>query len=179
MAQFKVSCLKNAPLVAKDWGANHVISLLDPILLSSEYPHFDGLTHAIFHLFDQESKDVTKHFNQVVLNIIDVLEPLVKNDNARVLIHCHAGVSRSTAITYIACAMQYPIGREREAFIDFMSLVEKPWPNRRIVECGDNILGRHGKLLVHIDAMRDKYPKRLAAYRRLNIRRGLVSPVKR
>lgn len=93
--------------------------------------------------------------------------------------HCHAGVSRSTAMAYALLAHRFGAGREGEAFAALLTIVNKPWPNRRIIEIVDTLLGREGRLLEPLDAMRDRHPRRLDAYHRFNARRGLISTYRR
>ncbi len=89
--------------------------------------------------------------------------------------HCHAGVSRSTAFAYGLIAHQLGAGREDEAFRALLMITRKPWPNRRIIEILDASLGREGRLLAPLDAMRARHPRRIDAWHRFNERRGLIS----
>jgi predicted protein tyrosine phosphatase len=68
------------------------------------------------------------------------------------LIHCAAGVSRSTAAGLILLAARHP-GREREIALTMRR--RAPWisPNRRMVQLADELLGRNGALLAARDSM--------------------------
>jgi predicted protein tyrosine phosphatase len=69
------------------------------------------------------------------------------------LVHCHAGVSRSTAAAAILLARCNP-GRETEAFEAVAQVRPGAWPNRRMVELADDLLGREGRLSAGLSALR-------------------------
>lgn len=69
------------------------------------------------------------------------------------LIHCHAGISRSTAAAAVMMA-QFNPGRETEAFLALLQIRRHAWPNTRVVEMADRILGRGGALLDGLVAYR-------------------------
>ena len=66
--------------------------------------------------------------------------------DSHVLIHCHAGISRSQAAAAILMAQHAP-GREDEAFLRLLSLRKHGWPNTRMVEFADELLKRDGALM--------------------------------
>ena len=66
--------------------------------------------------------------------------------DAHVLIHCHAGVSRSMAAAAILMTQHAP-GHEEEAFLKLLELRKHGWPNTRMVEFADVLLKRDGALL--------------------------------
>ncbi len=171
--RFRVSCLPRAADVARDWRASHVISLLDPELPDHLLPEISCSEHVIARLRDQENSEDTSHFPGIVTSLFETVRPVAEDRSARVLVHCHMGVSRSTAFAYAMIAYRAGFGNEASAFQAFLDVVNKPWPNRRIVEIMDRHLGCEGRLLEPLDQLRDHYPQRLAAYRRLNRRRGL------
>ncbi len=65
---------------------------------------------------------------------------------AHLLVHCHAGVSRSTAAAAILLAQPHP-GREREALAEVAALRPVARPNRRMLALADELLGRRGALV--------------------------------
>jgi len=101
------------------------------------------------------------------------MRPHVEAGQDRILVHCHAGISRSTAFTYAMIAHRAGKGNEEASFQALLSIVNKPWPNRRIIEILDEHLGHGGKLLAPLDAMRARNPKRADSYERFNEKRGL------
>jgi predicted protein tyrosine phosphatase len=171
----KVTCLPQAASVAAEWRARLVVSLLDPDLPQSAHPKVELCQHQIFLFHDQERQDATGHFAQTLRPVLELVAAHLASREPRLLIHCHAGVSRSTALAYGAISMLLGPGLENEAFENLLEITRKPWPNRRVVECMDEILGRDGALLAPLDAMRAEHPMRINHYRRFNRRRGLVS----
>ena len=81
-----------------------------------------------------------------VWQIIRLAEKL-RFGTGRILIHCEAGVRRSTAAALIMYACWLGPGREAEA-MDRV-LIQRPIavPNRRMVEIADRLLEREGRLL--------------------------------
>ena len=72
-------------------------------------------------------------------------------DSRHLLVHCVAGVSRSTAAAAILMAQANP-GREAEAFMALLDIRPRAWPNSRMVELADAMLGRRGRLRQGLDA---------------------------
>lgn len=177
--RIKVSCLANAAQHVVDWRATHVVSLLDPSLAKSKRPCFSEAIHYTTLFYDQENDASTVHFSRVVDRVREFIDQALRTPGARLLIHCHAGASRSTAFALGAICMDSPGLPAATAMQILLSICRKPWPNRRITEELDSALDYRGTLLFELDAYRSQHPKRLAAYRILNKRRGLISPVVR
>ena len=81
-----------------------------------------------------------------VRQIIELADGL-RTDIGKVLIHCEAGISRSTAAALIMYACWLGPGREREAMDRVMAQRPVALPNRRMVGIADKLLGRGGRLL--------------------------------
>jgi predicted protein tyrosine phosphatase len=175
----RVTCLRDAAMVTVDWQATHVVSLLDPELADEHVPSIVGAKHHVVRLRDQENALATSHFPDAVTAFFDVVLPAIEQQDSRLLVHCHAGVSRSTAFAYSILAHRFGPGREAEAFEALLSIVNKPWPNRRIIEIFDDHWQREGRLLAPLDAMREKHPKRIDAWHRFNARRGMIGSYSR
>ena len=171
----RVTCLPQAQSVAAEWRARLVVSLLDPDLPRSAHPKIPDCRHQIFLFHDQERQDATGHFLEMLRPVLELVADHLASGDPKLLIHCHAGVSRSTALAYGAISMLLGPGKEKESFESLLEITHKPWPNRRVVECIDDMLGRNGALLAPLDAMRAQFPRRIDHYRRFNRVRGLVS----
>lgn len=63
------------------------------------------------------------------------------------LVHCHAGVSRSTAAAALILAQAHPDRPGREALEAVARIRPRAWPNLRILEFGDALLGRRGDIV--------------------------------
>lgn len=86
-----------------------------------------------------------------VRQIIELAESL-RASAGRVLIHCEAGVSRSSAAALIMYACWYGAGREREALGRVLRQRAVAHPNRLMVSLADELLGRGGRLAEVVQA---------------------------
>ena len=68
------------------------------------------------------------------------------------VIHCYAGVSRSTAAALMVLCI-YNEGREREAAGLLRRRAPHAYPNQRMIELADDLLGCGGRLQDAVDAM--------------------------
>ena len=148
----------------------HLIGILDPAMPEpAAYRRHDGEHERLLLRFRDseagvEDGPVAAHVETLLAWIDRALAP----EAARLFVHCHAGVSRSTATAYLALVRRRGVDAAGEAFADLLRLTNKPWPNRRIVELADTALGAGGRLLAPVDAYRGAYPLRLEAYIRLH-----------
>ena len=69
------------------------------------------------------------------------------------LVHCHAGVSRSSAAMALPLAQAVPDASGAEVFAEVLRIRPQIWPNLRIVELGDAVLGRRGDLVAGASGM--------------------------
>jgi predicted protein tyrosine phosphatase len=69
------------------------------------------------------------------------------------LVHCHAGVSRSTASATLLLAQCQPERSAREILAQIVRLRPRAWPNLRIIEIGDALLGRNGEIVAAVGAL--------------------------
>ncbi len=70
------------------------------------------------------------------------------------LVHCHAGISRSTAAMATLLARHTPLGEEEGIFERIREIRPIAWPNSRMIGFADDILGRGGRLSA---ALREHY----------------------
>jgi predicted protein tyrosine phosphatase len=81
-----------------------------------------------------------------VQRIIQLAKQL-ESSSGKVLIHCEAGVSRSTAAALIIYACWLGQGREREAMERVIARRPYAIPNRRMVRLADRLLQLDGRLV--------------------------------
>jgi predicted protein tyrosine phosphatase len=62
------------------------------------------------------------------------------------LIHCWAGISRSTASAYTALCMLRPNADEEELAHELRAASPSATPNRLIISYADTLLGRQGRM---------------------------------
>lgn len=69
------------------------------------------------------------------------------------LVHCFAGISRSTASAYIIAAALAPRRDEAELAATLRRLSPSATPNARLIAVADQILGRNGRMVEAIRAI--------------------------
>ena len=101
--------------------------------------------------------DVVTEFgatDEDIQQIISLAREL-ESATGRILIHCEAGISRSTAAALIMYSYWLGPGREREAMTRVLAQRPIAIPNRRMVEIADRLLDRDGRL---IDVLYEEAP---------------------
>ena len=81
-----------------------------------------------------------------ILRIVNLAEQL-RSESGTLLIHCEAGISRSTATALIIYAYWLGHGREDEAMERVIAQRPFSSPNRRMVALADKLLALDGRLL--------------------------------
>jgi len=93
--------------------------------------------------------DVVTEFGateQDIWQIISLAREL-RSVSGRILIHCEAGISRSSAAALIMYACWLGPGREWEAMTRVLAQRPIAIPNRRMVDIADRLLNREGRLV--------------------------------
>lgn len=133
-------------------GVTHVLSILDP-----EYPVPDAFggygAHSRLELrFHDILEDRPgcvlprpEHVDQILA--LGRSLPLEAPGLAHLLVHCHAGVSRSTASLLMILAQACPELSAQELTQTVLGIREKAWPSLRMTEFADAALGRNGTLV--------------------------------
>jgi len=129
-------------------GVTHILSILDP-----EWPDPEA-----FQAFDPHFRAVMR-FHDAIEPGPDVLLPQ-KSDAEEILsfgrdaaeaggllIHCHAGISRSTAATLMILAQAHPDEGEESLVDRLLQTRPQAWPNSRMIAFADELLDRRGRLL--------------------------------
>ena len=131
-------------------------SRLISLLAEEEQPPTPRSIAAERHL-RVEINDIAEPMPGQVMPEAHHIEPLIaflqdRGPDESLLVHCYAGVSRSTATALIALSLDAR-GREVEAALRLRQAAPHAQPNRRIVELADRLLGRRGRLLAALDTM--------------------------
>lgn len=120
------------PVIKPNWPTlrNHLIVRCDDV--EEPLPH---------HTHPTED-----HVLQMIAFGQDALQRSQRGNVVRVLVHCAAGISRSTAATLLILAMKYGKGAEATALRHLTRIRPQCRPNAAIVEHGDRLLQREGRL---------------------------------
>ena len=136
---------KVAALVAES-RPDRVISLLDP---GSTFPEL-GPEYTERHLRLRFHDVHTPGDEQVMPSAEDVRALLAFlatwDRNASLLVHCRAGIGRSTAVAYIAACVAYPEIDERTIATALRQASPLARPNETLVLLADREMGRDGRM---------------------------------
>lgn len=148
-------------------GVSHVLSILDP-----DWPEPEG-----FRGWDKHHR-TTLHFHDVIepganhilpnaehVRAILAFGELLERSEQRsgdghLLVHCHMGVSRSTAAMTMILAQANPEREAEEIFRFIEEIRPQAWPNSLMIGYADEMLGRRGEL---VGALGRLYSRRLVA----------------
>jgi predicted protein tyrosine phosphatase len=138
--------LSRAPQIARDKKPSRVVSLLDP---ASSFPVLVGYGHdrhlcVEVHDINEEAAGMDACSDERMRRIIAFVSEWDRRDP--MLIHCYAGISRSTATAYIAACVHNPDTDELQIAQTLRSASAAAWPNRRFVALADAELGRDGRM---------------------------------
>ncbi len=135
-------------------GVTHALSILDPEWPDpSVFSVFTGCRREVFRFHDliDDEDGMVAPASADIRGLLAFGGRLREQAVGHLLIHCHAGVSRSTASAAILLA-QFQPGRESDAFVELARLRPWSWPNSRMVELADALLGRQGRLVAALRA---------------------------
>ncbi|WP_068494332.1 tyrosine phosphatase family protein [Paramagnetospirillum marisnigri] len=143
-------------------GVSHVLTIIDPDWPDPEHfrafkPHKRTIWR--FHDIVNEHDGQQHPTERNVRAILDYGTALQDEAVAHLLVHCHMGISRSTATAAILMAQHNP-GREAEAFAHLAGIRPQAWPNSRMIGMADRLLDRGGALVA---AMRDLHKVQVRA----------------
>jgi predicted protein tyrosine phosphatase len=129
-------------------GVTHLLSILDPDLPAPQ----SLALFAVHRRLELRFHDVIEPQPGWVAPEAADVERLLAfgaelGRQAHLLVHCHAGVSRSTAAAALILAQQQPELPAAAALERVLRLRPQAWPNLRILELGDTLLGRGGEIV--------------------------------
>lgn len=146
-------------------AVSHVLSILDPDWPDPSFALYPPHSRTVLRFHDAiepapgtvlpSAADV-----DAILAFGRTIEADAGGAEAHLLVHCHAGISRSTAAMTAILAQAHPDEPE-DAIVDHVSAIRaQAWPNLRMIEFADAALGRSGRLERAVAAL---YHRRLSA----------------
>ena len=136
-----------------DAKVSHTLSILDPEWPVPEafgaFGEHTKLELRFHDVIDEYNADMIAPQQEHVAELLAFGRGLLKGSqaDAHLLIHCHAGVSRSTASMALILAQALPDVTASQIFEEMLRIRPQAWPNLRILELGDVQLNRHGDLV--------------------------------
>ena len=115
-----------------------------------------------FRVQGDEPKQLILRFDDINEPIDDYVVPQLSHikraldfadniEDGSLLVHCNAGISRSSAIALAVIAKRLGSGKEEEAVNTLEHINPNCRPNKSIVEMADELLERDGKLYKEVD----------------------------
>ena len=138
-------------------GVTHVLSILDPGWPEPEaFGAFDPhrRLELRFHDVIETEPGCVAPESLDVEQLLSFGRDLTEGKGTHLLVHCHAGVSRSTAAATLIVAQARPDRPAEEALLAVVRQRPRAWPNLRILELGDALLERRGEI---VEAARAHY----------------------
>lgn len=132
---------------------SRVVSLLDP---DTPWPNVQaaGIANHLkvgIHDIDAPQPGCIDPQAHHIREIVEFLEPWDRA--APLLIHCYAGISRSTATAFIAACLHNPEIEEQKLALALRKASPTATPNRHLVALADAHLGRGGRMSQAIEAI--------------------------
>lgn len=144
-------------------GVSHVLSILDPGEAEPEaYYKFDRHRRLDlrFHDIIEEQPEMLAPQPDHVRELLAFGRELDADPRpTHLIVHCHMGVSRSSASMMLLLAQALPHRSAQEVASEVVRIRPIAWPNLRLITMGDALLKRNGTL---ISAAREIYRKRAA-----------------
>ena len=148
-----VCSLPALPETVKATGASHIMTVMAKV----DQVQRPASVLEINHLRVQVD-DITEHVDGFVAPCETHIEQILNfvrnwDRSAPMVVHCFAGISRSTASAFAAACMLNPHRDEIAIARQIRAASPIAQPNRLIVSLADKALGRDGRMLRALDEM--------------------------
>ena len=139
-------------------GASHMVTLLR-LIDRVERPRSIAPTNHLILGMDDVTVPVDGFTHPAEEHVVELIEFVQRWDRrAPLVMHCYAGISRSTAGAFItACALN-PARDEAAIAQAIRSSSATAMPNTMLVGHADRILGRRGRMIAAIEALGPSLP---------------------
>ncbi|MBI3699311.1 MAG: protein tyrosine phosphatase [Afipia sp.] len=148
-----VCSLAALPATVKATGASHILTVMGKVEQVVRPASVRQENHMLISMDD--ITEPADGFVAPALNHVEEALAFVRKWDraAPLVIHCYAGISRSTASAFMtACALN-PNRDELSIARQIRSASPTAYPNRLIVSLADRALGRDGRMLRALDAI--------------------------
>lgn len=136
-----------------DTGARHIVTLIKDVSLVRRPECILEPNHLLLDM-DDISSPIDGYVLPGEEHVAKLVEFVTQWDRtAPLVVHCYAGISRSTAGAFItACALN-PERDERAIARLIRDASPTAQPNLRLVELADSLLGRKGRMVKAVDTL--------------------------
>lgn len=145
--------LADLPKVIAERRPSHVLTLLGSDGMIGPLADFAEGRHLRLSV-----NDIAEAADGLVLADGDMVRGLLDfgrswDETAPMIVHCWAGISRSTASAFALACERSPHMDERTIALTMRRAAPHAYPNRRITALADDILGRRGRMVDAVEAM--------------------------
>ncbi len=152
--------------------ATHLVSIWAPGL-RQELPHFElpgtRVLRVDFDDIERKEGHLPLYGKAMIPPVPDDVSRIIAfgrrlPDDARLLVHCQAGISRSSASAYaILCAREPEVSAKRH-IVQVWRRRWNCWPNKLVVEYADRLLHRNGEMIEALEWFRPLQQERLGIW---------------
>lgn len=150
-----VGPLSLAPQLVREHGCSHMITLLDPDhapLIETPEP-LAPERHLRIGV-----NDISDPTDGLLLCQEDMVQEILDfgagwDEGAPMLVHCWAGISRSSATAFVLACERNPDVSEHDIALRLRRTCPRATPNRRITAIADDLLGRGGRMVDAVNAI--------------------------
>jgi predicted protein tyrosine phosphatase len=148
-----VCSLSRLHTTLNETGARHIVTLLRIVDRVQRPNHIAPENHLVLAVDDitMPMDGYTLPANDHVQRLIDFVTAWDRT--TPMVMHCFAGISRSTAAAYVAACALNPQRDETQIAWDIRRSSRTAQPNSRIVSVADRLLKRDGRMIRAIDAI--------------------------
>ena len=155
MTTIIVCPLSHVRAVADERRPSHMITLLDPDEHVDTPPGLDPDRHLRLAVYDicEPAGGMIAPERAHVVQILDFGRGW--DGQAPLLVHCWAGISRSTATAFMLACQLNPHAAEWDIAWRLRLAALHAYPNRKLVQLADQALERDGKMIAAVEAIGD------------------------
>jgi predicted protein tyrosine phosphatase len=148
-----VCSLARLHATVEETGARHVVSLMKDVELVRRPAAIVDDHHLLLRM-DDISVPLDGYTAPADEHVVELLQFMRDWNRATPLVmHCYAGVSRSTAGAFVSVCALNPRRDEAAIALEMRRLSPTATPNIRIVAIADRMLGREGRMVAAVEAI--------------------------
>jgi predicted protein tyrosine phosphatase len=150
-APLYVCSLDAMPKLVVETGARHLVTVINQMSIPSTPSVVPPEQHLRLAMNDITTpQDGLVHPNEAhITKLIEFARTWDRQ--GPLVVHCWAGISRSTAAAFITLCTLHEPGRERDLAQAIRAASPTATPNSLMVELADDLMGRNGRMITAID----------------------------